>query len=91
MPSLVILYYILLSHTYFFLIHTQNRLGHVLALATENCLCLDPGFLVLALDVFSASQFVQPAPEVLAEIKATISCNAFCPLILRLELSRYTI
>ena len=32
----LILYYISLSQTYFLPIHAQNRLGHVLALATQN-------------------------------------------------------
>ena len=47
------------------------------ALPTQNCLwldqripCYDPGW-------FSALQFVPPAPEVLAEIKAAIFYNAF--------------
>ena len=40
----------------------------------------------MALDGFSALQFVQPAPKVLAEIKTTIFYNAFCPLILQLKL-----
>ena len=35
---------------------------------------------------FSAVQLVSLAPEVLVDIKTTIFYNAFCPLILRLEL-----
>ena len=45
----------------------QNRLGHVLALPTQNCLSGSPGFLTMALDGFSALQFVPPAPKLLAE------------------------
>ena len=42
----------------------------------------------MALDGFSALQFVPTAPKVLAEIKTTIlQYNDFCPFILRLELS----
>ena len=62
---------------------TQNRRGHAFALATQSCLCFNPGFFVMVLDGFSALQFVPPAPVVLAEIKATIFYNAFCPLILQ--------
>ena len=36
----------------------------------------------MAMDGFSALQFVPPAPKVLAEIKTTIFYKAFCPLIL---------
>ena len=39
----------------------------------------------------SALQFVPAAPEVLAEMKATIFYNAFCRLILQLELSHNAI
>ena len=42
----------------------------------------------MALDGFSALQFVPPAPKVLAEIKTTVLYKAFCSLILRLELSQ---
>ena len=70
-----------------------NRLGYVLELATHNCLHSDSlihwngsGWLY-----GSALQFLPPAPEVLAEIKTTIFCNAFCFLILRLELSHNAI
>ena len=37
----------------------------------------------MALDGFSALQSVSAAPVVLAEIKATVFYDAFCPLILR--------
>ena len=43
------------------------------------------------LDGYSALQFVPPAPEVLAEIRATIFYNAFGTHILRLEFSHNTI
>ena len=67
------MYYISLSRTYFFLNPHSHRLGHVLALATQKCLCLDPGSFVMILDGFGALLFVPPALEVLAaEIKATI-------------------
>ena len=36
MPSLIILYYITFHTHTFFRIHTQNRFGHVHALATQN-------------------------------------------------------
>ena len=39
----------------------------------------------------SALQFEPPATEVLAEIKTTILYNAFCLLILQLELSHNAI
>ena len=42
----------------------------------------------MALNGFSALQFVPPAPEALAETKTTIFYNNFYPLILRLELSQ---
>ena len=58
-----------------------------LALATHP----DPRFLVMALDGFSTLQFVQPTPKVSAEIKTTIFYMAFCPLILRLQLSHNAI
>ena len=51
---------------------------------TQNCLCLEPRISSYDSGWFSALQFVLPAPEVLADIKATIFSNAFCPLILRL-------
>ena len=44
----------------------------------------------MALNGFSVLLFVPSAPEVLAEIKRTIY-TAFCPLILRLELSHNAI
>ena len=57
-----------------------------------NLVCvLTPGFFVMALDGFSALQFVPSAPGVLAEIEATIFFNAFCPLILQQKLSRNAI
>ena len=44
--------------------------GHVLALATQQCLCLDPQIhYYMALDGFSALLCVLSAPEVFAEIK----------------------
>ena len=64
-------------------IFTRRIGGHVFALATKSCLCPGSWIFVMALDGFGALQFVQPAPVVLAEIKATIFYNAFCPLILR--------
>ena len=47
----------------------------------------------MALDSFSAFQFVVVwhAPEAVAEIQTTISCDAFCLLILQLELSHNAI
>ena len=46
----------------------------------------------MALNGFSSAlQLVPPAPEILAEIKTTIFDNAFCLLILRLELSHNVI
>ena len=45
----------------------------------------------MALDNFSALKFVSPAREVLVEIKTTIFYEAFCSLILQLELSHNTI
>ena len=93
MPSLVILYYILLSLTYFLLNSYTNRLGPVLALATRNGFSGPPDsslwlWMVLLKSVL---QFLPPAPEVLPEIKTTIFVNAFCLLILPLELLLYDI
>ena len=80
MPSLVILYYIASSYSYFLLnSHAEYRLDHILTLATQNCLP-GPPILVMALDGFSALQFVPSAPEVFAEIKTTIFHKAFCPI-----------
>ena len=47
-PGNTVLHFII-THA-FFLIHSQNRHCHVFALATQNCLCLDPGFIVMFLD-----------------------------------------
>ena len=38
-----------------------------------------PGFLVMALDGFSALEFVPSVPKILAEIKTTIFYTAFRP------------
>ena len=61
----------------------QNRCGHIFALATQIVCVLTPVLFDMALDGFSALQFVPPTPVVLAKTKATIFYNAFCPLILR--------
>ena len=45
----------------------------------------------MALDNFSALQFVPPAPVVLVEIETTVFYWAICSLILRLELSLNTV
>ena len=90
MPFLVLLYYISLSHTHFLPnSYTQYRLGHVVALATQNGLLRAPRIHCYGSEWLycSALRFVPPAPEVFAEIKTTIFYNAFCLLILRLELS----
>ena len=88
MSSLVILYYISSSHTYFLL-----NLYAVVASATQNGLLGTPRILCYGSGRLysSALRFVLPAPEVLAEIKTTISYNAFCLFILRLELSHNAI
>ena len=44
----------------------------------------------MALNGFSVLLFVPPSPEVLAELKRAIY-TAFCPLIIRLELSHNAI
>ena len=67
-------------------------MGHVLALTTQNGWSRPPDFLLYSGWLYDrALQFVPPAPEVLAEIKATIFDNAFCLLILRSELSHNAI
>ena len=70
----------------------RNRLGHVLALATQNGLS-GPRITFYGYEwhYCSTLQLLSPTPEVLAEIKTTIFNNAFCPLILRLELSHNAI
>ena len=73
--------------------HTKNRLGHALALATQNGLACPriPCYGFEWLYCCSALQFVPPAPEVLAEIKTTIFDNPVYPFILQLELSHNAI
>ena len=58
---------------------------------TQNCLCLELQIPCYDSGWFSAMQFVPHAPEVLGDIKTTIFCNAFCSLLLRLELLHITI
>ena len=57
----------------------QNRHGNVFALVFVTISKL----FVMALDGFSALQFVPTAPVVLEEIKPAIFYPAFCPIILR--------
>ena len=89
MPSLIILYYISLSHTTLFKIHAKNGQGHASALATQNGLfvpwipCYGSEWLYCG-----ALRFVLPEPEVLAKIKIIIFYKAFCLLFLQLQLSQ---
>ena len=58
-------------------IFKQLKIGCVL---DPRIACNDSGW-------FSTLKFLLLAPELLAKIKTTIFFSAFCPLILRLELS----
>ena len=60
-------------HAHTFLIpHSLYRHGHVLVVATQKQLCPDTRIPALALNGFSVTLFVSPAPKVLAEIKRII-------------------
>ena len=67
-PSMVIVLHSV-SRTYFLLIPHLHWHCYGLVLATQKCLCSEPWISCRALNGFSVLQFVQPVPELLAEIK----------------------
>ena len=70
-----------------------RRIGSFMFFSISNskwCIRTPDFLLWLWMAYCSALQFEPPVPETLAEIKATIFYNAFCLLILRLELSHNT-
>ena len=70
MPSLIILLQFIITLILSSKFHSQNRHGHVFALATQNCLCPDPQILVIGLDGLSAIQFVPDLTLLIAEVES---------------------